>query len=159
MRLAGKDRTGFSIPWGDVFTAGISTGIGNVTVYSMVPGLPVFMAPLIRPFTGLLKNAGVQSFLRNRIDSGSAGPDEKTRNSDRSYVYARAWNSANESEFAEVEIETMEGYRFTVESSIKVLEKLEKAKGLSGFLTPSMAFGSDLVLELPDTKILRQLPN
>lgn len=156
--LAGKDRTGFSIPWGDVFTAGISTKIPNITVYSMVPGLPPFMAPILRPFTGLLKSQAVQSFLRNRIDSGAPGPDESTRNNEKSYVYAKAWNSADETDFAEVEIETMEGYRFTVESSVAALANLRKKKGLKGFLTPSMAFGSDFVLRLPNTRIVRKIP-
>ncbi len=173
VQLAGKSRTGFSIPWGDVFTAGISTGIHNITVYSMVPGLPVFMAPLIRPFTGLLKSSGVQSFLRNRIDAGEAGPDEKTRQTEKSYVYARAWNADRSNgkktgkpresgspaqDFAEVELETMEGYQFTMESALAALQALDKKPGLKGFLTPSMAFGSDFVLKLPNTKILRRLP-
>ncbi len=174
VELAGKPRTGFSIPWGDVFTAGISTGIENITVYSMVPGLPVFMAPLIRPFTGLLKSSGVQSFLRNRIDAGEAGPDEKTRTTEKSYVYARAWQAINapaekkgneqypsgrtNQAFAEVELETMEGYQFTMESAVAALQALDRKPDLKGFLTPSMAFGSDFVLGLPDTKILRTLP-
>ncbi|MCB1137674.1 MAG: saccharopine dehydrogenase NADP-binding domain-containing protein [Leptospiraceae bacterium] len=158
IRLAGKDRTGFSIPWGDVFTAGISTGIPNITVYSMVPGLPVFLAPVLRPFTGLLKSAGIQNFLRNRIDAGAPGPDEKTRNDERSYVYAKAWNREDPEDFAEVELETMEGYQFTVESSLAVLSALEHKPGLSGFLTASMAFGSEFVLSLPNTKVMRKLP-
>ena len=156
VRLAGKDRTGFSIPWGDVFTAGVSTNIPNITVYSMVPGLPVFMAPLIRPFTGLMKSTAVQSFLRNRIDAGSAGPDEKTRNSERSYVFARAWNRSRPNSFAEVELETMEGYRFTMESAVAALLALSQKSGLSGYATPSMAFGHPFVLSLPDTKIVRK---
>lgn len=164
VELAGKPRTGFSIPWGDVFTAGISTGIPNITVYSMVPGLPVFMAPVIRPLTGILKSASVQSFLRNRIDAGEAGPDENTRQSQKSYVYAKAWDAKSVSggkpeRFAEVELETMEGYRFTMESALAALKSLDESSGLKGFLTPSMAFGKDFVLGLPDTRLIRTKKN
>jgi short subunit dehydrogenase-like uncharacterized protein len=91
--------------------------------------------------------------LRNlalrRIDSKVTGPNAAKRAASRAYVWAQARNARGES--TEAWIETPEGYDFTALSGIRAVEKT-LALGPKGTLTPSMAFGTDFVLEIPGTR-------
>ncbi|MFO7694268.1 MAG: saccharopine dehydrogenase NADP-binding domain-containing protein, partial [Vicinamibacterales bacterium] len=73
------EKLAMTIPWGDVSTAGHSTGIPDIEVY--IPASPKLVARLsrmnwIRPLLGL---GPVQSWLKNRVGRTVRGPGEADR--------------------------------------------------------------------------------
>jgi short subunit dehydrogenase-like uncharacterized protein len=144
----GKTRTALPIPWGDLATAPLSTGATNVTTYMAVrlpPGTGV-IAPVA---TRLMKIGPLRRMAQKAVDWTVAGPDEQTRQTARSYVWACARDAAGHSK--EAWLETMEAYRLTAVAGIRAVENT-LAQNPVGALTPALAFGPDFVLELPDTK-------
>ena len=59
----GQPRTAMTIPWGDVYTAYLSTGIPNVEVYMAVPPATIKRLRRLRLLGPLLGTGLVQSFL------------------------------------------------------------------------------------------------
>ena len=75
----GETRFAMTIPWGDVYTAFVSTGIPNVEVYMAVP--PATAARLRRlRLLGPLLNAGpVQRWLKRQVEKKVRGPSGQDR--------------------------------------------------------------------------------
>ena len=149
----GQQNRVFPIPWGDLATAESSTGIRNVTTYMALPVSSRVAA--LAPWAGkLLQIGAVRSLARSLISRTVNGPDEQTRQTARSYVWARATDAQG----AQVEawLETMEAYRFTGEAGVRCVEHV-LAQRPCGALTPAQAFGADFVLEIPETKRFDQL--
>ncbi len=144
----GKTRTALPIPWGDLATAEHSTGATNVTTYMAirVPRGTGIVAPLA---TRLMKIGPVRRLAQKVVDWTVAGPDEQTRQTARSYVWACARDAAGNSK--EAWLETIEAYRLTAVAGIRAVEHTLAARPV-GALTPSRAFGPDFVLELPETR-------
>jgi short subunit dehydrogenase-like uncharacterized protein len=61
--FAHGERTAVTIPWGDVYTAYVSTGIPNIEVYMSVPPATVARLRRLRWALPLLRLPAVQSFL------------------------------------------------------------------------------------------------
>jgi short subunit dehydrogenase-like uncharacterized protein len=49
-------------------------------------------------------------------------------------------------------LETLSGYQLTVLTAVEAVERVQ-AGVARGFLTPARAFGSDFILEFPDTDL------
>lgn len=148
----GKTYTVTPIPWGDLATAQKSTGCVNVTTSMTTP-----MAGLMRatPFTQPLFR--IPSFVKAGqwlIDKLVDGPSEKTRQTARAYLWAKAVNDIGDS--YEAWLETIEPYQFTAVASVQAVEKV-LAKRPLGALTPSLAFGADFILEIEGSKRLDQI--
>ncbi len=141
----GKQRNVVPIPWGDLATAEISTGVNNITTSLALQLPPGFT--LTRPLMArLLDIDPVRSLAKRGVDAFVSGPDEETRGSARAFVYARGTNEAGA--WREAWLETGEVYDFTAKSSVRAVERL-LAEPKSGALTPSLAFGADFVLDIP----------
>jgi short subunit dehydrogenase-like uncharacterized protein len=145
-----RPRTVMPIPWGDLATAYHTTGIPNINTYMAFPrrmvGIMARTAPLSRV---LLGPKPVRRLLQGLIQRTVTGPDADLRQRARSYVWARAINAAGES--ATAQLETLEGYQFTVEAGLNSVERV-LADAPVGALTPALAFGADFVLDLPNTQ-------
>ena len=149
IQFSDKERTVRAVTWGDLSTAYRSTGIPNITTYFPMP----------KKFPNLLKSLGVsvkdmftdvesKKRVYRWIEENVHGPDKNKQETLRSYIWASAQNE--EGQKAQAWLETMESYRFTAVTGVKCVEKLFEINPL-GALTPAMAFGADLVLELPKT--------
>jgi saccharopine dehydrogenase (NAD+, L-lysine-forming) len=131
-----------SIPWGDVSTAYRSTGIPNITTFTLLPGLAgplqALFAPILR--TKLMQNLG--KALAQRV----GGPDEKTRQTTR----AEVWGEASDAEGHKVSIAltTPNAYDLTADSVVRAVERLIEGDVPAGSHTPSSAFGADYVRTL-----------
>ena len=143
-----------TIPWGDVSTAYHNTKIPNIEVY--IPGSPGMVKQLkrmnwLKPILGL---GLVQSFIKKRIEKKVKGPDEATRAKLTTFVWGEVKNAAGETK--EYRIEVANGYEVTADGSVMVAQALlgDAAKA-SGYQTPSMLLGDDLVEKLPGTKLLQ----
>jgi short subunit dehydrogenase-like uncharacterized protein len=156
VRFYDVERTVVSIPWGDLATAYRSTGIPNITTYMAQSEGAAKLMRLTAPALGrLLAAKPVRTFAQNLVAARLHGPDERSRKRGRSHVWVRASNERGESR--EAWLETLEGYEFTVEASLRCIERV-LAERPRGAITPSMAFGADCVLEIPQTARYDALP-
>ena len=72
-------RTAVTIPWGDVFTAWVSTGVADVEVYLSMPPKAVANMRRMATFSSVLRWGWVQNYLRRKIDARIGGqPDPAT---------------------------------------------------------------------------------
>lgn len=151
VRFSDRARTVMPIPWGDLVTGYQTTGIPNITTYAALPSRLVRLARWGRPFLPLLSAGPVKKLLQRLVDRYVSGPDAELRASGRSYIWARAGRRTGET--VEAWLETAEGYQLTVWGSVLCVEKTLAAHP-RGALTPALAFGTDLVLEIPGSRRL-----
>lgn len=143
--FGGRVETCITIPWGDVSTAYYSTGIPNIEVYMGAPlGLRVF-SKAARVLGPVLNSPGVQKFLAARIPEG--GPSESSRQRGYSLLWGEA--SDDKGNHVEARLKTPDGYTLTARTAVLVARKVLTGHAHAGFLTPSLAFGRDLILEVP----------
>ncbi|MBT8142954.1 MAG: NAD(P)H-binding protein [Gammaproteobacteria bacterium] len=136
-----------TIPWGDIATAYYSTGIPNIEVY--IPSSPGMIKQMkranwIRPLLGL---GFVQNAMKKKIDKSLVPPSKETRDKAVTYVWGEARNAAGE--VKTVRLRTANGYTVTKDGGLHLAKKILESENLSGYKTPSMIGGSELVLELP----------
>lgn len=138
-----------TIPWGDVSTAHVTTGIPNVEVYAAVPPSGRRLLGAANYLGGLLSTAPVQAVLRRLVDRYVEGPDERTREEGYALVWGEARSPGNR---LVSRLRTPETYRLTVETSLLCAEKVLSGDAPTGYQTPASAFGPDLILEVPGTE-------
>jgi short subunit dehydrogenase-like uncharacterized protein len=140
-------RTAMTIPWGDVATAYHSTGIPDVEVY--IAARPAMRAAsrLLRFLGPLLATGPAQRFLERRIRSGPPGPTDAERARGKSLLWGEAHD--DESRAVVSRITGPEGYTLTALTSLLLVEKVLAGHAPAGFQTPSLAYGPDLILEIP----------
>lgn len=136
---------GVTIPWGDVFTAFISTGIPNVRVYMGMPDKVIGSMKMGRWFGPILRSNFVKDRMRKKIIDGKPGPSERSLAEDHVYLTGTVKNERGES--ASADLKTPSGYKLTAMTAAKIAQKLGEDHRLSGFQTPSLAFGKDFILE------------
>lgn len=68
--FADGERLAVTIPWGDVYTAHVSTGVPAIEVYLALPPKAIKRLQRLRRLQPLLRLGMVQSFLRKRIEKG-----------------------------------------------------------------------------------------
>lgn len=131
---------GISIPWGDVFTSYISTGIPNIEVYMGLPRILFYLRKVLFVLLRIYKISFIKKLSAQYVSKNFTGPDKETRDKTETFIWGRVENGKGES--IEQVYRIMEGYNLTSkgasEAAIRVLNKEIKP----GFYTPSMAFGS-----------------
>jgi short subunit dehydrogenase-like uncharacterized protein len=143
-----RRRPTVSIPWGDVSTAYYSTGIPNIVTYMAASPRMIRGLKLARPFTRIIGLGPVQRMLTRRVDRGQAGPSEETRERVRSHFWGRVTDATGHS--VEGTLETPEGYKLTVMTSLECVKRIVAGQGKDGPLppgahTPSTAFGAGFI--------------
>ena len=139
-----------TIPWGDVYTAYISTGIPNVKVFMGMPDKVIRTLKMARWLGPILRMDFVKNRMRNKIRAGKAGPSESSRDRDDMFLTGTATNAKGAS--VSTDLKTPSGYKLTALTAANIAQKLAGDHGMSGFQTPSMAFGKDLILEFEGTE-------
>jgi len=150
----GKPRSAMTIPWGDVFTAYISTGIPNIETYMAVPPKTIARMTWMRHIRPLLGLGFVQDFMKKRIARATPGPSEERREKSDCCVWGEVRNAAGQE--AKLTMLTPNGYDLTVTASLGIAEHLLQRIGRlgGGYFTPSMLMGADYVLKLPGVKMV-----
>ncbi len=137
------------LPFADLYTAHVTTGIPDITTYVAQDFLATrfmkYSAPLMRK---VFANERLRRRLQDEIRKRVAGPDAATRHRDRTYTWALARNRRGE--VREAWLETLEGYTFTAAVAPRIVEAV-LASELTGATTVAAAFGPDFVLQLPRT--------
>jgi short subunit dehydrogenase-like uncharacterized protein len=142
-----SSRTAVTIPWGDVFTSYVSTGIPNVEVYTTVPPSTIARLRRLRLFGPLLRTGVVQGFLKRRVERSIAGPNESRRAGTESIVWGEVHDADGRE--AALRLRVPNGYDLTVTASLGIVEHLLRTPPPAGFRTPSQLMGADYVMGLP----------
>lgn len=154
--LASGKKKVFTIPWGDVFTAYHTTGIGNISVYIPLPEGLAHSFGLLQPLFQLTRFDTVRAGLDRLVDWLVSGPDEKTRQSGHCELWGRALDKSGR-KMVEARARTGEAYWFTARSALlAVLRLASRGPGRdypAGFQTPAGLFGEDFLLEIKGSEI------
>jgi short subunit dehydrogenase-like uncharacterized protein len=138
------------IPWGDISTAWRSTGIPTIEVYTGATEKMITNARRSNYFNWLLRMRFIKNYLLKQIDKKPAGPSEEKREMGRSFLWGKVWDAAGKECISR--IETLSGYSLTAYTSVLIAEKILAGNFKSGYQTPAMAYGADLILEINTTK-------
>ncbi len=133
-----------TIPWGDVATAYYSTGIPNIKVFMAASQSMVRQMKWSNRLRWLLGIKAVKRFLQQRIEKKVWGPTEEQRQKSKSYLWGKV--ADEEGHTLEARLTTPEGYTLTARSSVAIAQQITQGTYVTGYQTPSLAYGSDFVL-------------
>jgi saccharopine dehydrogenase (NAD+, L-lysine-forming) len=145
-------RTVISIPWGDVATAGHSTGISNVTVYTYLPKLGRQLLRLSRYAQGVFSWPPFQTLLKRLVERWVPNPSPETRRRGRTVVWASVRDE--EGDRTTARLQGPEAYTFTARTAVQAAARVDEGTAPTGYQTPSTAFGSDFVFDVEGVKRL-----
>jgi len=150
----GKPRAAMTIPWGDVSTAFVSTGIRNIETYLVVPPKTIQRMQWMRRLQPLLKLGVVQNLMKQQVERSTPGPSEQRRRDSNCYVWGEVRNATGR-EVKQAMI-TPNGYDLTVTASLGIAEHLlqQAHAPAGGYFTPSQLMGAEYVLKLPGVKLV-----
>ncbi|MFA9562367.1 MAG: saccharopine dehydrogenase, partial [Nitrospirota bacterium] len=133
-----------SVPWGDIFTSQISTGIPNAIVYAALPLLACWMFKLINPIRGFLARPGMQKRLISLAGKFlSGGPDAATRAKHRTRFWGRV--TTNDGRECSGTIVGPSTYVLTADTTIGISLQSESWEGDGGYFTASMLVGANFL--------------
>ena len=151
--FAHGQRQAVTIPWGDVFTAYISTGVPDIEVYMSVPPSSISGLRRLRWFQSLLGLGPVQSFLKKKAEAKYSGPSEEGRMGSGSELWGEVTSADGRSTSATMS--TPNGYDLTVSASLGIVEHLLQQEVEGGYYTPSLLMGADYAASLPGVTVNR----
>jgi len=138
--------TATAVSWGDVSTAFHSTGIPDITVYTVLPpGVSAIAAVAAAAGTSNVGRAPIQAALR-RVVSRLPGPSPRAR----AKSVGQLWGSATDADGRAVTgtLTTPNGYALTADAVVRIAGRLAAGAVPPGAHTPSAAFGPDFAAEL-----------
>lgn len=140
-------RLAVTIPWGDVFTAYISTGVPDIEVYMSAPPSSILHMKRLRMLKPLLSMSWVQNLMKKRIEKSITGPEGAERQNSQMQLWGEAATADGRSVSATMT--TPNGYDVTVTAGLGIVEYLLAKDVEGGFYTPSLLMGADYVTSLP----------
>jgi len=143
-------RLTMAVPWGDLATAYRSTGIGNIETYFPATRAMLWGARVLGRMPRIVGSGPVQRLLQRRIDARPAGPTEAQRARGRSIFVAEVENAAGVR--AVSRLHTLEGYTLTALTALEIARRALAGEAPSGFQTPAMAYGPDLIMGVAGTQ-------
>jgi short subunit dehydrogenase-like uncharacterized protein len=148
----GRLRTCITVPWGDVSTAHASTGIPNITVYAPAKARTIALLRALRPLVPLLRLAIVQRVCAIAIHRGGPGPSEDVSKQRGSLVWGEVADDAGVV-LARARLTLPPPYPLTATTAVMAAQRVLAGRVAPGFATPSIAFGSDFVLDVAGTAL------
>lgn len=146
----GETRTAVTIPWGDVYTAYLSTDIPDIEVYMAMPEAAIARLRRLRLLGPLLGWAPVQAWLKKRVAGRVRGPSPQTRARTGCTIWGQACEARGECVLKV--LRTPNGYTLTAQAALGIVEHLLAHSPPGGFYTPSRLMGADYVLSLPGVR-------
>ena len=140
-------RTAATIPWGDVYTAHVSTAIPNIEVYMALSPATIANLRRMRWLKPVLGLGLVQRFLKSRVEASVRGPSAKKRADTGCHVWGEVRNAAGAVICAQ--LHTPNGYDVTVWTALGIAQRLFADKPAGGYYTPSMLMGAEYILQMP----------
>jgi len=151
IRFKHGKRLAVCIPWGDVFTAYISTGIPDIEVYMSAPPSSILHMKRIRMLKPLFSMQWVQNLMKKRIEKSVNGPESSERQSSQMHLWGEV--SSADGRSVSATMTTPNGYDVTVTASLGIVEYLLENDVEGGFYTPSLLMGADYATKLPGITI------
>ena len=148
----GRTRTAMTIPWGDLYTAWVSTGIPDIETYLVASPRAIAAARRANWLRPLLAWPAVVRYLKRRVEARVQGPSAETRHRTRSRIWGEARNARGEER--RVQIDTPNGYDLTVTGALGIVQHLLGTPIPGGYYTPSMLMGAGYVLSLPGVTLV-----
>jgi short subunit dehydrogenase-like uncharacterized protein len=118
-------------------------------VYTKVPQSLFYLLKFQFAFNWLLRKEFFRNYVKKRINKKPAGPSDEQREKAFSIVWGKVWN-ANGNEVTSY-IKTADGYTLTMHSCLIIAKKILEGNLKTGYQTPALAYGEDLVKEIPGT--------
>ncbi|MEO7251058.1 MAG: saccharopine dehydrogenase NADP-binding domain-containing protein [Arenimonas sp.] len=144
----GQPRLAMTIPWGDVYTAHVTTDIPNIEVYMTSPAAAISRLRRLRWLGPLLGVTAIQSFLAAQVGKRVHGPSEATRERSGCTIWGEVRDAAGREVVAQ--LRTPNGYILTVTAALGIVQRLlAQDAPAGGYYTPSQLMGADYVLGLP----------
>ena len=140
--INGEQRTLVQIPWADMMTSWVSTGVPTIEIYQAQDGeIPGWILGLARTELGKdLLGWLIDTFL-------PPGPPPEAQATRQTQLIATATNAQGES--ASAEMITPEPYLLTFHSALIIARHILEGRWDPGFQTPAKVYGPDLALEIP----------
>ncbi len=133
-----------TIPWGDVSTAYYSTGIADIEVYMRLPKKAIKRMKIGRFLQPLTRLAFVRNYLKKKVRRMGDGPDASEREKGETRVLSTVTDDAgNSRSFLQI---SPEGYTLTARTATDCALRVMNGEANNGFQTPSLAFGSDYIM-------------
>ncbi len=142
-----KPRMGVTIPWGDVYTAHISTGVPDVEVYMAMPPGRIRQIQRIRWLRRVFAVTAIQRFAQRRVDASVQGPSRKEREAGGMELWGEVRSADGRT--AAATMSTPNGYDITASASLGIARYLLEHDVEGGFYTPSLLMGADYAASLP----------
>ena len=138
----GRDQTLIQIPWADMMTSYVSTGIPNIEVFQLQAGeIPGWLPRLAQSDFG-------RRVLAWLIDSYlPEGPPPNAQEQRQTRITSTVRNDSGEE--ATAELITPEAYLLTFHSTLIIAKRVLDGEWSPGFQTPGKVYGADLVLDVP----------
>jgi len=140
-----------TIPWGDVFTAFVSTGVPDIEVYMAAPPSMVMRMKRMRAVKPLLSMQWVQNMMKRRVEKLVSGPSDDEREKSRMQLWGKASSADGRSMTADMT--TPNGYDVTVTAALGIVEHLLEREVEGGFYTPSLLMGAGYAATLPGVSL------
>lgn len=142
-----RRRRAVTIPWGDVYTAYVSTGIPDIEVYMSAGDRLIRQLRWLRWLRWVLAVPAVQGWLQRRAGGSASGPDEGRRA--RTHVDVVGEVADGHGHTARAMMVTPNGYTLTVHAALGVVERALREELPPGFHTPGQLMGADYAMSLP----------
>ncbi len=149
--FASGKRFAMTIPWGDVFTAYVSTGVPDIEVYMAASPSTVLRMKRMRMMKPLLSMQWVQNMMKRRVEKSVTGPATGKRKNSRMELWGEVKSA--DGRIVSATMATPDGYDVTVTASLGIVEYLLKNDVEGGFYTPSLLMGADYAASLPGVSI------
>ena len=149
--FAHKERLAVTIPWGDVYTAYVSTGVPDIEVYMSMPPSTIRNMRYTRWFQSILGLGMVQSFIKKQIENRVKGPDDNTRETSHSELWGEVTSADGRTVSATMTAPN--GYDLTVSAGLGIVRYLLDNDVEGGYYTPSLLMGADYASSLPGVEL------
>ena len=134
-----------SIGWGDVSTAYYSTKIPNIETYFAFPRFAIQFLKLSRYIGPLVYSRPVRNLLKWII--GIVNPNGPSRDRNKNGFSLMIAEMRDGDQVVRAKMRTPEGYWLTALTTIEIMRRILNGDLKTGFQTPSLAYGSDFIMQ------------
>ncbi|MEM7552171.1 MAG: saccharopine dehydrogenase NADP-binding domain-containing protein [Bacteroidota bacterium] len=151
VEIDGKTYNAAAIPWGDVYTAYVSTSIPNIVVYLTLPPKAIKISRLSNYFSWVFNFRFIKDFLIKQVKKKPAGPSDEIREKGETKILGEVIDSKG-NKFKSI-FRGPEGYTLTALTALIIVKKVLNGDYKTGFHTPSSAYGEGVIDELKSAQI------
>lgn len=149
--FASGERHAVTIPWGDVYTAYVSTGVPNIEVYMAMPPARLTQMRRMRWLAPLMGLKFVRNMAKKKIEQNVSGPSPEKRASTESQIWGEVVSA--DGRRATATMTTPNGYDLTATAAVAITRHVLENDVEGGFYTPSLLMGAEFAESLPGVSI------